>query len=246
MQSNTEISDYLTDVHRDWQDSRDAFPHNVYPTHYWPIPFFGNPRTALVATVGVNPSSDEFGPKRNWAEVERTKGWKERLKHYFTDDDRPAHDWFGPWHKGLALLDCSYEMGTAAHFDVSYRPTKAMLRNPNTNRREFRHMVERDVGWFFRLLPLCPKLRGLLVYGPIVRHNGEIESLAAFVCKSAPRHGFRVLPDGGLAQEADGGLRREWFLHEVASTEMGTVIERVAADLTQHQATLRRKIHSTA
>ena len=88
MSSSIEISNYLTDVHHDWQDSRDAFPHNIYLTHYWPIPFFGNPRNALVATVGVNPSSGEFASNRGWAEVENTKGWKERLKHYFTDDIR--------------------------------------------------------------------------------------------------------------------------------------------------------------
>jgi len=239
------ISTFLTHVHMDWQDSRDAFPKNVYPTHHWPIPFFGNPATARVATVGVNPSSAEFEPQRQWDEVETPKQWKLRLKNYFIATP-PAHDWFGPWRDGLGLIEVSYEAGSAAHLDVSYRPTKAMLRNPSTDRREFRHMVERDVAWLFRLLPLCPKLRGLLVYGPVVRHNGQTESLAAFVRKSAPRHGFRVLPDGGLCLEAEGQPRRAWFLHEVASTDMGTVTERVVADLTQHQTTLRRKIHSAA
>jgi len=235
------ISNYLTDVYLDWEDSRDAFQNNVYLTHYWPIPFFGNPRTALVATVGVNPSSGEFGPKRNWAEVESIKGWKERLKQYFTDENRPPHDWFGPWCQGLALVGCSFGKGTAAHLDVSYRPTKAMLKNKTTDQREFRHMIERDVAWLFRLLPLCPKLRGLLVYGPVVRHDGSTESLAAFVRKSAPRHGFSVLPDGGLSLE--GEEPRAFFLHEVASPDMGTVTERVVANLTQHRDDLRRKIH---
>lgn len=237
------ISDYLTDVCWDWQDSRDAFPNNIYLAHYWPIPFFGNPRTALVATVGVNPSSGEFKSQRNWGNVEGAKAWKLRLKEYFTNDAIPPHDWFGPWREGLALLDCSYQKGNAAHFDVSYRPTKAMLRNPNTDRREFRHMVERDVAWFFRLLPLCPKLRGLLVYGPVVRYDGSTEGLAAFVRKCAPRHGFKVSPNGGLALETEGAQRHEWFLHEVPSADESTVAEQVMDDLTRHRDELRRKIN---
>lgn len=236
----SEISSYLSDVHLDWQDSRDAFPNNVYLAHYWPIPFFGNPSTALVATVGVNPSSGEFTARRKWADVETIRDWKLRLKQYFTIKDIPAHEWFVPWREGLALLNCSYEMGTAAHFDVSYRPTKAMLRNETTDRREFRHMVERDVAWLFRLLPLCPKLRGLLVFGPVVRHNGSTEGLTAFVRKSAPRHGFKVLPDGGIGQEVGNQPRREWFLHEVPSLGMGTITEQVVAHLTEHRDKLRK------
>lgn len=239
------ISNCLTDVHLDWQESQRAFLHNVYLTHYWPIPFFGNPATALVATVGVNPSSGEFATHRRWSDVETIKDWKLRLKTYFTGPT-PPHDWFGPWREAFAQLGVAYENGTAAHLDVSYRPTKAMLRNPNTDRREFRHMVERDVAWFFRLLPLCPKLRGLLVYGPVVRFDGSPESLAAFVRRSAPRHGFRVLPDGGLSLEVEGQSRRRWFLHEVPSLDMGTVAEQVMASLTQHRDTLRQRIHSSA
>ena len=187
MSDNAEISGYLSDVYTDWQDSRGGFPKNVFLAQYWPIPFFGNPRRALVATIGVNPSSGEFASKRNWVAVKTTREWKLRLKHYFSNEDAPAHEWFEPWRQGLALLGCSYEKDTVAHLDVSYRPTKGMLKNKTTDRREFRHMVERDVAWLFRLLPLCPNLRGLLVYGPVVRHDGTTESLAAFIRKSARR-----------------------------------------------------------
>jgi hypothetical protein len=235
----------LADVLLDWEDSRAAFPNNVYLTHYWPIPFFGNPAAALVATVGVNPSSAEFEPRRRWEEVETPGQWKLRLKNYFNHQP-PAHDWFGPWREGLDLLGVAYETGTAAHLDVSYRPTKAMLKNKTTDRREFRHMIERDVAWLFRLLPLCSKLRGLLVFGPVVRHDGSTESLAAFIRKSAPRHGFRVLPDGGIGCEPKGQPQRKLFLHEVASPDMGTITEQVVANLTQHRDGLHRRIHSGA
>ena len=96
--------------------SRDAFPKNTYPPSQWPIPFFGNPKNALVATVGVNPSSDEFAAERLWPEAsERNrKDWKLRLKNYFNSTP-PAHDWFDPWRVGLELIGVSYESGTAAH-----------------------------------------------------------------------------------------------------------------------------------
>ena len=68
------------------------------------------------------------------------------MRDYF-NHKAPPHDWFKPWRAGLKLLDLSYEEGTATHFDVSYRPTSAMLTNDETDRPEFGRMVERDVAW---------------------------------------------------------------------------------------------------
>jgi hypothetical protein len=179
MKGNLDISEYLDDVLQDSEASRDDFPINTYPREQWPIPLFGNPTNAVVATVGVNPSSGEFSPERNWSAV-RTKGdWKKRLRNYFTGTT-PPHEWFDPWRTGLKSLGVSYEGGTAAHFDVSYRTTRAMLRNDRTDTQEFRTMVERDIDWFFRLLPLCERLRLLLVFGPIVHANGSTNRVGAF------------------------------------------------------------------
>ena len=47
MDQQLEISSYLNQVYEDWQNSRGAFPKNVYLSDYWPIPFFGNPATAV-------------------------------------------------------------------------------------------------------------------------------------------------------------------------------------------------------
>jgi hypothetical protein len=148
-----------------------------------------------VAIVGVNPSTGEFRPDRNWNTVQNPADWKRRLKNQF-NQTKPPHEWFAPWCVGLALLGLDYKNGSAAHFDVSYRPTTAMLTNPRTNREEFRRMVERDMEWFFRLLPLCRNLRLLLVSGPIVRANGSTESLALFVRNNAPQNGFKLSQDG--------------------------------------------------
>ena len=247
MSDNLAISKHLTEVHEDWQCSRGEFPLNTYPPVHWPVPFFGNPATALVATIGVNPSSEEFVPNRHWPEVNaRNRGaWKKRLKNYF-HQATPAHDWFDPWTIGLALLDCSYKEGTAAHFDVSYRPTKAMLRNKTTNPKEFRQMIERDSAGLFHLLLLCPRLCGLLVFGPVVRCNGSMESLAGFIRKSAPRHGFNVLPDGGLRVAARGETGRSFFVHEVCASGRGTITEQVVENLRVHQDGLRGQIEAGA
>lgn len=243
MNGNSEISSYLNDVLRDWQASRGEFPDNTIQGALWPFPFFGNPAKAIVATVGVNPSSSEFATARRWREVRTVADWKQRLRDYF-NRATPPHEWFEPWRAGLKLLGVSYRHGTAAHFDVSYRPTRAMLRNLRTDPKEFRRMADRDVAWFFRLLPVCERLRLLLIFGPIVRADGSTESLAAFVRRSAPHHGFSVLPDGGLRVATPGKTERSFFLHEVRASGRGTITEQVVANLRLHGTALRGRIET--
>jgi hypothetical protein len=241
MSGNLDISNFLNDVFHDWEASRGEFSNNVYLQKYWPLPFFGNPATAIVATVGVNPSSGEFWPDRNWNTVQNAADWKKRLKHYFNQSTLP-HEWFAPWHAGLALLGLDYDNGTAAHFDVSYRPTKAMLKNKTTNAREFRRMVERDVAWFFRLLLLCPNLRLLLVFGPIVRANGSTESLAQFLRNNAPRNGFKVSQDGKFCSFKHLDAGKTICVHEVSIPGEKCITCRVVKNLHLHRHELRRRL----
>jgi hypothetical protein len=65
-----------------------------------------------------------------------------------------ADIWSDPLAIRLALLSTNYWVATAAHLDVSCRPTRVMLTNPNTDRPEFRRMIKRDATWFFKLLLL--------------------------------------------------------------------------------------------
>lgn len=245
MNDKLAFSKYLSAVLHDWQTSRAKFPCNTSPRNQWPIPFFGNPRRAVVATVGVNPSSGEFRPDRNWNTVHTPADWKRRLKDYF-NHNTSAHEWFEPWRTGLEFLGVNYQDGTAAHFDVSYRSTTAMLRNADTNHAEFRRMVERDAAWFFRLLPLCERLRVLLTFGPIVRADGSTERLAAFLRKQAARHGFKVLPGGGLRVAAPDATGRSFFVHEVRASGRGTITEQVVENLRVHQDGLRGQIEAGA
>ena len=235
------IANYLTQVHRDWENSRNAFPENTYPPSQWPIPFFGNPKNALVATVGVNPSSTEFDEARDWASVHSGTEWKLRLRDYFKLKI-PAHEWFEPWRMGLELLGASYEAGTAAHFDVSYRTTTAMLTNPETDREEFRRMVERDASWFFKLLLLCPNLKILLTFGPIVGTNRQPESLASFLYACAPVHGFSVHQEQerwSLRHEPTG---RVILVHNADTPDEKCITCRVVKNLHAHRAELLEQL----
>ena len=239
---NLELSNYLTEVHQEWESSRHLFPRNTYPPSHWPIPFFGNPAKAIVATVGVNPSSDEFRPSRNWGEVDNVKHWKERLRDYFAHPTTPAHRWFEPWRTGLALLGVSYEKGTATHLDVSYRTTTAMLRNKDTVPKEFRRMVERDAAWFFKLLLLCPNLRLLLTFGPMVRADGSIESLPQFLKSHAPRNGFSFFPSGTGWSLRHEETKRSFCVHNADTPGEKGVTSRVVKNLQAHRAALLEQL----
>jgi hypothetical protein len=90
-----------------------------------PIPFFGRLDTAIVLTVGVNPSADEFRADRAtiWRGVTSSADLLNRLTSYF---ESAPHPWFGPWRSALNLLGVAYENGTAAHLDLSARATISM------------------------------------------------------------------------------------------------------------------------
>mgnify|MGYP003338783539 CR=1 FL=1 len=186
----------------------------------------------------VNPSSGEFAPDRRWGAVDAPGKWKQRLRDYFKDSV-PTHDWFAPWCIGLELLGISYPSGTAAHFDVSYRPTKAMFRNPNIDHSEFRRMVERDVAWFFKLLLLCPNLKLLLTFGPIVGANYRSENLFGFLFAAAPRYGFRMLQDESGWQLWHEPTRKVFLVHDADKPDEKCVTCRVVKNIHTFRDQLR-------
>lgn len=239
MTAPNDISRFLDQVQRDWQSTREDFPKNTYPPSQWPIPFFGNPATAVVATVGVNPSTGEFAPQRNWADVKNTHDWKLRLRDYFRHKI-PAHEWFEPWRIGLAMLNVSYEEGTAVHLDLSYRSTTAMLTNPQTDPAEFRRMVAHDATFLFQLLLLCPSLRLLLTFGPIVGESrGRPEGLFGFLFATAPKHGFKMLKDQDLWKLWHEPTSREFVVHDADTQGEKCITCRVVKDLHENRDALR-------
>ena len=130
----------------------------------WPIPFFGDIRTARVLTVGVNPSPTEFHLGR-WSRITNDSQWTHRLLNYFHTPTVPWHNWFLPWEASLRLLGCSYEDRTAAHLDLSPRSTTVMSQ---ANRQNFCEMVAGDVHWLYEVLPFATSARLIIAAGGMI------------------------------------------------------------------------------
>ena len=182
-----ELTEWLRGLAGEIRRTKRGYPDNVL--RGCPIPFFGDVLKARVLTVGVNPSSGEFAQSRLWGNTLVVPHWQERLLNYFNWPEVPAHEWFETWSISLELIRVSYSAGSAAHLDISPRPTKAMFKNNDTNHPEFRAMVEHDVKWFFELLSKLPQVQLLLVAGPIPRANGTKQQLADFIRREAENHG---------------------------------------------------------
>ena len=134
----------------------------------------------------------------------------------------------------------SYEEGTAAHLDLSYRSTTAMLDNPKTDPAEFRRMVAHDAEFFFRLLLLCPKLRILLTFGPIVGETrGRPEGLFGYLFATAPRHGFKMVKDQDLWRLWHEPTSREFVVHDADTQDEKCLTCRVVKNLHENRDSLR-------
>jgi|ERR1041385_2493736 hypothetical protein len=184
------LTNWLHILAAEVKKTKPEFARNVVPG--FPIPFFGNVLKARVLTVGVNPSSGEFRRGRQWKRPLKLPGWQERLLSYFNWPEVPAHEWFETWSICLELLSLSYAGGEAAHVDVSPRPTIPML-DEQTDKGEFRAMVEHDVRWFFQLLGKLQQVQLLLVAGPIPGENDQNQQLADFIKDQAKNHHCRWL-----------------------------------------------------
>lgn len=165
-----------------------------------PIPFFGNPETAAIITIGVNPSAGEF-VNRKWPAEMPPSTLTSRLAGYFADAPVPPHPWFEGWGRALEVLGSSYQT-TAAHVDLSPRATAAMGSVPDW--KHFLEMVEEDVAWFFRLLPLCREARLLLAAGCVTKRW----YMNDFIKRMAPAYGFRLEGEATTSGPGRSGLHR--------------------------------------
>jgi hypothetical protein len=152
----------------------------------FPIPFFGNIRTAKVLTIGVNPSADEF-VGRDWPDRVDCESLTQRLLHYFDSPPGP-HPWFSPWIEALGLLDIDYALGEAAHLDLSPRATISMSSVPDTNL--FLGMVSHDLRWLFEFLQECSQARLLMVAGTVT----ERWYINQFLALHARHHRLEIHP----------------------------------------------------
>lgn len=155
----------------------------------WPIPFFGDIRTARVLTIGVNPADSEFTPGTRWGEITDERKWVHRLLNYFHMPDVPWHPWFLPWETALRLIGCSYEDHTAAHLDLSPRATTPMTKAP---RQQFHQMVVSDVRWLFEALTFAPRAKLVLVAGTVIQPHNSWQPISDFLKAHAPLHNVQI------------------------------------------------------
>jgi hypothetical protein len=193
--TSAELSNWLRGVSNEVGRTKSDFPING--VHGCPMPFFGDVLGARVVTVGVNPSNTEFVEARGWEQPLKVAKWEERLLNYFDWPGVPAHGWFETWSVCLEFLGLDYASGAVAHIDVSPRPTTPML-GKNTDKVEFREMVERDVKWFFELVENLPNVQLLLVAGPIPRADGTKQQLADFIRERCQYHQSELIAGNPL------------------------------------------------
>jgi len=180
-----ELTQYLSDVvSHVTRTSSDAAQFARVGLTVHPIPFFGDPTTATVLTVGVNPSAAEF-VGRSWPDQISIEDLEARLVGYFSRHDVPPHRWFSVWSEALCNLRASHQAG-ASHLDLSSRPTAAM--SSIADWRAFGRLVEEDARWFFRLLPLCRSAKVLLMAGCVTKRW----YMHDFIARIAPRYEYRL------------------------------------------------------
>ena len=144
----------------------------------YPLPFFGDLENAEIITVGVNPSSTEFGPWRSWPNGFTAAQVTGRLFDYFKISNPKPHPAFAYSEEALNIVDCSYAWN-AAHIDLSPRATLAANRE---NAALFREMLEMDLIWVPRLFALANNCREIWFVGGLGT-NHQNQSIAVFIAQ---------------------------------------------------------------
>jgi len=132
-----------------------------------PIPFFGNLESAIILTVGVNPSNGEFTPDR-WPDKISPEDLYIRLKNYFHNPCK-AHPWFYGWNQALQQLneDFTYYKKTVAHTDLSPRATISMTRVHD--KLLFKQMLEEDIKFLFKVIECSKNVKLIMTGGKVLR-----------------------------------------------------------------------------
>ena len=109
---------HVESIHHAWGDIQEI-DKDVLGIQRMPIPFFGNLDHARFITVGLNPSSTEFAPWREWETVSNPVELTRRLVNYFRLAGialPPPHRWFGDILEASYNLRCPHAIA-AAHVD---------------------------------------------------------------------------------------------------------------------------------
>jgi hypothetical protein len=159
-----------------------------------PIFFFGDPEKAVAATLGVNPSAQEFLPNRRWSKLGTASELIDRCKRYFESPlGISPHPWFEPWGMFLKEIGLSYYTAPRAiHFDISPRATRSMGTLQTKDQIElFLSLGQNDLRYLVEQLQDHPSIKYLYAAGSITKKYYVIE----FLKKYAKRYSLEsVIP----------------------------------------------------
>ena len=149
---------------------------------WYPIFFFGDPKGAVAATVGANPSVREFDPQRKWGpEYCDLSRLIERCQNYFK---KPAGisaylKYFQVWEDFLRAMGSSYYTSPrAVHLDFSPRATcyPSSLRKKSEQLLLF-NLLENDFKYFVEQLKAYPAIKHLYLAGTVTKRRWTIDVL---------------------------------------------------------------------
>lgn len=138
-------------------------------TPFHPIPFFGNLSGARVITIGLNPSSGEFEPWRNWPSGEiDSDELALRLVNYFRLPYTLPHPWFSDLLEAMNIINCPYSL-FAAHIDASPWPTLSPKSLKKKSKPEllalYGEMIRVEAEHIPRTLRRCQHLKLAIIVG---------------------------------------------------------------------------------
>lgn len=186
-----------------------------------PIFFFGNPKGAVAATIGINPSAKEFRGDRKWSsEYNDLFRLLERCRSYFKNPEGvpPYERYFGVWKRFLQKTGVSYDNSPrAVHLDFSPRATRSMsslLEEPE--QRLFVDLVKNDLRYLILQLKAYTHIKYLYLAGTVTKKFWAINILKErlsnkMICTLPFKSLGQKKPYVGLYKLHLGGILRYLF-----------------------------------
>lgn len=164
------VEEELAWFEHEWTEDHEREPaHKIFPDkdNLYPIPFFGDIRSAEVLTVALNPAHDEFDqrhwPRRVAPNALNGATLTSRLVHYFDLPEPQPHPFFVPFSRMLLPIHSSY-VRNAAHVDLSSLPTlKPKEMQVAEQRRVFVNKVTAFASRLDAVLRLAKRAKLLLI-----------------------------------------------------------------------------------
>lgn len=159
---------WFTEIQAEYAD---LFPPNNLAPSLYPIPFFGDIRSADVLTVALNPAWKEFERSRGWLSNLDASALTTRILHYFDLPEPSPHPFFKRLLPACAQLGRSYRRGVA-HVDILSCPTQFPGGMGDAQRQQLNVLVDSAAARLQRVLNFCCAAKIIFLLDYTV-HNGN-------------------------------------------------------------------------